>query len=141
VSALFPEFPSRPEPPVTADTKQWWDHTREARLAIQSCRRCGSVQLYPRHLCVACGATELEFVVASGRGTIYSRTVAAKSPRPECFVPPYVVALVRLDEGPLVLTNIVGEGALDADCDDRVTVTWDPLPDGRNLPLFRVGLQ
>jgi uncharacterized OB-fold protein len=136
VSSQLVQFPTRPEPPTTADTKAWWDHTRERQLTVQSCRRCGTAQLYPRYLCTTCGSTDLELVTASGRATVYSRTVVAKSPRPECFVAPYVVALVRLDEGPLLLTNIVGDGAIDVACDDRVTVTWDPLPDGRQLPLF-----
>jgi uncharacterized OB-fold protein len=132
----FPEFPARPVPPVTEDTRHWWDQTRERRLTVQSCRACHAVQFYPRCLCVACGSFEVELVPASGRGTVYSRTVLSTSPNPDFFVTPYVVALVRLEEGPVVLTNIVGTGASDVQCDDPVAVTWDAMPDGRHLPLF-----
>lgn len=136
MTAPFFEFPMRPVPPITEDTREWWDQTRERRLTVQSCRACRAVQLYPRCLCVACGSSDVELVSASGLGTVYSRTVLSKSPNPDFFVPPYVVALVRLEEGPVVLTNIVGTGATDVECDAPVTVTWDAMSDGRHLPLF-----
>ena len=131
-----PSFVGRPELPVTPETVAWWDATRERRLMVQQCQRCGHAQLYPRPICTSCGSLEVELSPAAGRGTIYSHTTVHRSPNPEFFVPPYVVALVRLDEGPLLLTNIVGGTAGDARCDDSVQVTWEPLTDGRALPLF-----
>jgi uncharacterized OB-fold protein len=49
---------------------------------------------------------------------------------------PYPVALVALVEGPRLMTNLVGDGALDAVIGDAVEVAWEPLPDGRHLPVF-----
>jgi uncharacterized OB-fold protein len=103
---------------------------------VQTCAACGASQFYPRWLCVICGSADVALVPVAGTATVYSSTVVNKSPNPELFVAPYVVALVRLDEGPTLLTNVVGQGALDVSCDDRVTLTWEPLPDGRQLPLF-----
>lgn len=129
-------FSGRPTPPVTPDTEGWWEATRDRRLTIQRCRRCGHKQLYPRDLCISCRCTDLELVDAAGTGTIYSFSVTHRSPDEEHFHPPYVVALVRLTEGPAVTTNIVDSDPGDLRCDLPVMVTWERLEDGRHLPLF-----
>ena len=126
----------QPLPEVTPDTEQWWDATRERRLVIQRCRQHGHLQHYPRSLCTRCGSTDLDFVDASGRGTIYSHTTVHRAPSPDVRVP-YVVALVRLDEGPVLLTNIIDCPPEDLRCDMPVEVSWRELSDGRNLPVFR----
>lgn len=136
MSSTYVQFPSRPVPPVTSDTRDWWEHTRRRTLTVQACKHCEQSQLYPRTLCVSCGSLDLELVPVSGAGTVYSFTVLAKSPNPDQFVPPYVVALVRLTEGPVLLTNVVGADPGDIFCDLPVTLAWDPLPDGRQVPLF-----
>jgi uncharacterized protein len=120
---------------LDADWDAWWDATRERRLVVQRCGRCGHYQHYPRMLCLACGGTALSFVEASGKGTVYSFTVVHRAPSPG-FTPPYVIALVRLAEGPVLLTRIVdSERALVA-CDRPVEVRWQRLEDGRHLPVF-----
>lgn len=125
----------RPIAPPDHMTAPWWDATREERFLVQRCGACGHHQHYPRAICTACGSTDLEYVDASGGGKIYSFTEVHRAPHP-AFEPPYVVAMVRLDEGPVVLTNVVGEGEIA--CDARVRVRWEELPDGRNLPLFEL---
>ncbi|MCA1711942.1 MAG: OB-fold domain-containing protein [Actinobacteria bacterium] len=125
---------TRPLPPVTSDTQAWWDATREQRLLVQHCTSCGVHQHYPRALCTSCGATDLTFDDATGTGSIISFTVVHRAPS-ESFAPPYVVALVRLDESVQLLTNIVAAPE-DVRCDQPVTVTWEALDDGRHLPLF-----
>ena len=127
---------SRPLPPVTPETQEWWDATRQRRLTVQRCVACGHRQLYPRAVCTACHTTDLELVDAAGTGTVYSYSVVRRSPDPDAFPAPYAVALVRLDEGPTVTTNLVGAPLDGLSCDQAVTVTWEPLEDGRNLPLF-----
>lgn len=125
----------RPVAPPDAVTTPWWDATRERRLLVQRCRVCGIHQHYPRNICTACGALDPEHVEASGRGTVYSYTIVNRAPDP-AFEPPYVVALVRLDEGPVVLTNVIGCPVDAVRCDMSVTVAWEDLPDGRRLPMF-----
>jgi len=122
-------------PPTDEITEPWWAATRVPELVVQHCRECGGRQHYPRALCLACGGQELEFRPVSGRGVIDSYTVVHRAPHPS-FEPPYVLARVRLDEGPLLLTNIVGCPPEQVRCDQRVCVTWRPLPDGRHLPVF-----
>lgn len=124
---------TEPRPVAAPDhvTQPWWDATREERLLVQRCASCTHHQHYPRNICTACGSTDLGFVEASGRGTIYSHTTVHRAPHP-AFTPPYIVALVRLEEGPVILTSIIG----DARCDSPVRVAWEALDDGRKLPVF-----
>lgn len=75
----------------------------------------------------------------SGRGVVYSASTHHRAPIPELADrTPYVVALVDLDEGARMLSNIVGSGAAEARVGSTVTVTWEPLDDGRHLPVFEV---
>jgi len=121
--------------PADDVSAEWWEATREHRLVVQTCRACGHAQHPPRAVCTACSSLEaLEFVAASGLGTVDSWTVVHRAPRPD--VPtPYTIARVRLVEGPILLTVIDSpdEPALD----DPVEVAWSDLPDGRALPVFR----
>ena len=126
---------ARPIAAPDAVTQAWWDATRERRLLVQRCETCGHHQHYPRGICTACHGVDLGYVESTGRGTIYSWSEVMRAPDP-AFDPPYVVALVRLDEGPVVMANIVGDG--DPACGAAVTLDWEELPDGRNLPQFRL---
>lgn len=126
---------ARPVAPADSQTQAWWDATSERRLLVQRCGSCGHHQHYPRALCTACGSTDLSYVEASGHGTVYSFSVVHRAPHP-AFSSPYVVALVRLAEGPVLLTNLVGVSQDAIRCEMPVVLTWEDLPDGRRLPLF-----
>ncbi|MDL4813227.1 Zn-ribbon domain-containing OB-fold protein [Actinomadura opuntiae] len=111
---------------------RWWDATRDRRLAVQRCA-CGHAQHYPRELCTRCGGTDLMFDDASGHGTVDSFTVVHRAPSSDVEAP-YVVARVRLADGPIILTHLAGPGPWA--CDEPVRLGWRPLPDGRHLPVF-----
>lgn len=114
---------------------EWWDATRDQRLVIQRCGACGGFQHYPRPLCLACGATDLSFVAAAGGGVVHSFTVIHRPPRPDLDAP-YVVAIVQLDEGPRMLSHVVGCDPGAVRCEQRVLVRWEPMDDGRHRPVF-----
>jgi hypothetical protein len=98
----------RPAPIPDADTEPYLTAALEGRMVVQRCKACGHAQLYGRALCTACGG-EVEWVAASGRGTVASFTIIRQNhSRPWRDMLPYVVALVDLEEGPRVMTNIVG---------------------------------
>lgn len=123
------------EPPISDQAKPFWDATRERRFVLQYCRPDDKPIHYPREACPRCLGMDLEWRPASGRGSVYAFTVnhVPGSAPPERPLP-YVVALVDLDEG--VRMNIVGCAPSDVRVGMPVEVTWEPLSDGRALPLF-----
>jgi uncharacterized OB-fold protein len=130
------------QPPVDTITQPWWDATRERRLLLQRCSSCHQAQHYPRSFCRSCGAVgHLEWVESTGTATVDAYTVVHRSPDPAVEVP-YVVARVRLAEGPILLTNLqmnlADTPADDALFDAPLELAWRPLEDGRHLPVFAV---
>ena len=121
-------------PPVDAVTQPWWDATRDHRLLLQTCASCGAVQHYPRALCIACGGTDLGWTDSLGVAVVDSFTVVHREL--PGFDAPYVVARVRLAEGPILLTNLVDADVESWACDVTVSVRWRDLADGRALPVF-----
>lgn len=129
---------SEPKPVAPADnvTADWWDATRQARLLVQRCSDCRHAQMYPRSSCTECGSAALGWSYASGRGVVWSHTTVHRAPHP-AFEPPYVVALVRLEEGPILMANIIGYAPDEVRCDQPVDLVWEDLPDGRKLPQWQ----
>jgi hypothetical protein len=135
------DTPQRMEPPVGADSEPFWEATREGRLVVQWCTACDKGIFYPRAFCPGCGAVGegLGWRDASGRATVYAQTVEQNPAATGAQFSggrPYVVALVDLEEGVRMLTNIVGCDPASVQPGLAVRVTWEPLSDGRQLPLF-----
>ncbi len=101
-------------------TAPFWEAAGRRELVVQRCGSCGHHQFYPRPFCLACESPDVGWVRAAGTGTIYSMTTVHMQVAPE-FEPPYVVAIVELDEGPRLMTNIIGGPAR---IGDRVRVAW-----------------
>lgn len=129
--------PDRVSPPISPAAEHYWDATRERRLVIQWCRPCDRPIHFPREACPSCLGDDLEARPSGGTGVVYAATTMAE-PGNSSMVgrAPYVVALVDLDEGARMLTNVVGDGATEVVVGDRVAVAWEPLEDGRHLPVF-----
>ena len=98
----------KPLPVVDDVNREYWAAAAEGRLLIQACPHCGHRQFYPRALCTACGDTP-EWLECSGRGTVHTFTVIRQmGMRPFRDELPYVVAMVELEEGPLIMGNVTG---------------------------------
>lgn len=110
----------------------FWEAAARRELVVQRCRGCGTHQFFARPFCLQCDGVDLTWVKASGLGTIYSMTTVRRTVSAE-FPAPYVNALVDLDEGPRLLTNIVGGPSA---IGDRVRVAWRDRPAGPPLPVF-----
>jgi uncharacterized OB-fold protein len=122
----------------TNHTPEFWDATRDRRLVIQWCLDCEQPVWFPREVCPGCLGTNLEWRPSAGKGEVYAASVHHLPGNP-AMQPPYVVALVQLDEGVRMMTNIVGlADPYDAAVGKRVKLTWEPLSDGRNLPVFEL---
>jgi uncharacterized OB-fold protein len=129
--------PDRLAPPVSALTAPFWDATREQRLLLQWCRACERPVFYPREVCPVCLSTALEWRESPGEGTVYAVTVEHRAQQPGLASwAPYAVALVELDEGVRMLTNVIGIQPDRVAIGQRVAIAWEPLQDGRHLPVF-----
>jgi len=129
---------SRPLPRPTDQSASFWAATADRRFQLQRCGSCAEAIFYPRVNCPACGATDLGQEDASGRGTVYTFTVARR-PTHRAFAEsgPYVIAIVELAEGPHVTTNIVDCSPDDVAIGMPVEVVFADEVDGIALPLFR----
>lgn len=130
--------PAKPRPVVQPWARPFWDATREGRLVLQYCATCRKHVHYPRIACPHCGGDRLEWRQASGRGAIYSFTVVVAN-APSAFQAdmPYVVAIVRLEEGVRMLSNVVGCDPAALRCEMPVEVVFERLDDEFTLPKFR----
>jgi uncharacterized protein len=113
-------------------TEPFWQACVEGRLTVQRCTACAAHQFYPRPFCLSCESTALEWTDAKGTGTIYSLTTV-RMPVIRELPPPYLLALVDLDEGPRLLTNIEAKAA---SIGDRVSVAWRQREGLPPLPVF-----
>ena len=97
----------KPLPQPTPETAPYWEALREHRLRMQWCRDCRGFYFYPRPFCRTCGGANVEWRELAGSGTLYSFVINhLPAPGFEGDVP-YVIALVDLDEGPRLMTNLV----------------------------------
>jgi len=128
----------KPLPIVTEESRPFWEGCKRGVFLLQYCEACQRYQFYPRLYCMHCGADSLRWEQASGRGVIYSYTVIHQNKSPE-FVNdmPYNVAVIQLEEGPRLMSNIVdaAPGALRVDL--PVTVVFDAVSDTISVPRFR----
>jgi len=129
---------AKPMPVVQPWARPFWEAAREGRLALQHCEDCDKPIHYPRIACPHCGSDELGWRTASGRGTLYSFTVVVSN-APSSFVAdmPYVVAVVELEEGVRLLSNIVQCEPEDLRCDMPVEVVFEKQNEEFTFPKFR----
>lgn len=115
---------------VTPESRTFWEGAARGVLALPRCRACGKAHYHPRSFCPHCFSEDLETFEASGRGTIYTYSVMRRAE------PPYVIAYVRLEEGPTVLTRIVDADPDGLRCGQPVRLAFRPAPDGAAVPVF-----
>lgn len=126
----------RPAPIATEDSELFWAAAAGGRLVAQRCARCHRLHHPPRPMCPSCGATGHEWVELAGTGTVYSYSLL-HHPRHPAFAYPVIAAIVHLDEGIRLVSNLVDIEPGDVRIDLPVEVTFAPTADGRALPVFR----
>jgi len=133
---------NHPTPYASWETRGWWEGAGRGEIVLQRCTSCGLVQHKPRAICVKCLTDTIEHFVASGRGTIHTFTVTHQNGVPPFSGQlPYVLAYVELEEGPRVLTNIVGADPASLAIGQAVVADFasPPRDDGEAIavPRFR----
>ncbi len=125
-------------PQPSPETKPYWDACKRNELSLPFCLRCEQFFFYPRPFCPKCFGWEIEWRTCSGRGTLYTYAIQYR-PQGPGFEPPYVTAIVQLEEGPRMLTSLVDiePDPANIQCDMPVEVTFQELTGEINLPVFR----
>lgn len=121
--------PEYSAPAIDWESRAYWEGAGRGELVLQRCRACGVVQHRPRGLCATCLSDDIEHFVASGRGSVYTYSVVRQNQMPAfAKAVPYVVSYVQLEEGPQLLTNIVGCDPDDVSIGMAVEVDFVPTP-------------
>lgn len=128
----------KPLPFPSPWSRPFWEGCRRHELLIQHCKDCGANIFYPKLFCSSCLSPNLEWIRSSGRGRIYTfTTVYSYAPTQFANDVPYVIAVIRLEEGVQLMSNIV-DGALEqVKCDMEVEVVFDDVTEDFTLPKFR----
>jgi uncharacterized OB-fold protein len=129
-------------PVVDLETAPYWEATKERKLLIKECGACGRAFFYPRNHCPYCWSTETTWREASGRGTVYTFTVVYQNDLPPFRDRiPYVVAVVELEEGVRMTSNIEGITPEEVRCGMPVQVAFREEQrsetDSVAIPVFR----
>ncbi|MCW5652748.1 Zn-ribbon domain-containing OB-fold protein [Hydrogenophaga sp.] len=108
----------------------FWAAAERGELLLRHCEDCGRPHWFARVVCPLCGSDRLAWKTASGRGEIHSFSVVRRAGDP------YVLAYVRLDEGPTVMTNIVDTPFESLRIGQRVHAVFRAVPEGRSMPFY-----
>lgn len=123
---------TKPLPHPTEITQPYWDAARAGTLLLQRCSQCGTVRHYPQLLCTRCYSDRVEWIEASGRGTVHSWTVAHHAFHPAFKGElPYTLLIVDLSEGPRAMGRFDGDPAM-----LKLGLPVQARFDADGLPLF-----
>ncbi len=135
--ALPADLSSLPTPDVDGEWKPFWDATARGELLIQECASCRERQFYPRAICTHCGG-EPRWLTASGRGTIYTFSIIQQNLVPPFEeMSPYVLAMIDLDEGVRMMSNITDCALEDIEIGLPVEVHMVEAKPGLSIPYWR----
>ena len=121
-----------------SDSRPYWEGLAQGELRIQRCKVCAKAVFYPRAICPHCHSDQLEWIVASGKGTIYTYTVVHQGFGPFAEDVPFVVALVELEEGVRILSRILDAPRERVTVGAAVSVTFEGTGEDLTLPYFRL---
>lgn len=125
-------------PTIETETRPFWEAAKAGRLMIGRCTACGKAHYYPRPFCPHCWSQDVELIEASGRAILYTySTVFVNDLPPFNERVPYVAAVVDLEEGVRVSTNIVECAPDDLQIGMRLQVAFQSISPEVTLPVFR----
>jgi hypothetical protein len=127
----------RPLPVPSPESEPFWQGLRDDRFLLQHCRACRTINWFPRAFCRNCGVADFDWRPASGRGVLetYSIVYRAMNEAWKSEVP-YILACVRLEEGPRMVTRLVRNGDVQPKIDSAVEVRFVNIGSGFKLPYF-----
>lgn len=131
---------SKPElakilPPDTELSRPFWQGCRDKELRLQFCSDCNQFQFYPRIICSHCDSDALSWRAVSGRGSVASYTVVRRGIS-RAYEAPYIVALIDLDEGPRMMSTVLGCEPEGIAVGDAVDVQFEAWGAEHLMPVF-----
>jgi uncharacterized protein len=133
----MPEY-KKPIPVTSAEAQPYWDGLRDRKLLMPRCDACGKYWFPPSLLCPNCNATKWTWASTSGHGRIFSYVVYHRVYHPGfADEVPYAVAVIELDEGPRMISNVIGIAPDKLACDMRVEVVYQSITETITLPKFK----
>ena len=128
----------KPLPLMDEENKPFWRYCRKHELRMQRCKQCGYIRFPISVICPECHSMEAEWAKLSGKGTIYSFTIY-RVPYHPAFKDdiPYVVAIIQLDEGPRMESNIIACPVEEVRIEMPVVVAFDDVTSEVTLPKFK----
>ena len=129
----------RPLPEPTPETQHFWDGCRDGKLLLQRCCESGKAYYPPRPFSPYTGSRDVEVFEASGKARLFSYVINHRPARGFEDIAPYAIAVVELEEGPRMMTNIVDcEQTPEAlQLDMPLEVVFEKVTDAITLPKFR----
>lgn len=131
--------PPRPLPQPTPESQEFWDGLKRHELRVQRCSDCTQYYFYPRPFCPRCHSQNVEWQTCSGKGKLHTYVIAHRGH--PAFEAPYVIAMVELDEGARMMTNIVGVEDPTPDklpVDAPVQIVYEDVNENITLPQFQL---
>lgn len=129
----------KPIPQPTPETQDFWDGTKAGELRLQRCNDCSHVYFPPRPFCSKCASRNVSSFKASGKGTLHTYNINERPAPGFEDEAPYAIAVVKLEEGPTMMTNIIGcpqtPEALKIDM--PLEVTFEKINDEITLPKWK----
>ncbi|HEY1653010.1 MAG TPA: Zn-ribbon domain-containing OB-fold protein [Acidimicrobiales bacterium] len=130
------EAVTRPAPVLTEDNHWFWDAARDGKIVAQKCSGCHRFRHPPRPMCPWCHSLQFEITELSGQGEVYSYS-ALHHPQNPAFEYPVIAALIDLEEGVRVLSNLVDVEPGDVRIGMVVVVDFRPTLHDAQVPVFR----
>ena len=119
-------------------TKPFWEATKRHELVIQRCRQCDRFFFYPRELCPTCLSDNLEWASVSGRGRVHAFTIVYQPNDPRFNEEaPYVYAVIQLDEGARMISNVIDIEPHDVEVDMPVVAVYEDITPEWTLVKFK----
>lgn len=131
-----PKQPQRMPPVVTLDAKFYWDNATEGKFVAQQCSDCGEFRFPPRPMCPHCHSLDTDITELSGRGRVYT-WIRPQHPKPMGFAELPTVAVIELEEGFRVVSNVVGIAFEEVEAGLPVAVEFAPTMKDKQVPVFR----
>jgi uncharacterized OB-fold protein len=130
---------NKPLPTITDENRGFWEGAKRGRICMQRCKDCGHVRYPISHVCPQCLSYRFEWAGLSGRGVVFSYVVFHQLYHPAFKDDiPYNVAMIQLEEGPRMYSNIVGVDNDAVKVGDKVQAVFDPVTPEVTIPRFRL---